>query len=292
MIELLFAMAILIVISASAFVMLASMQKTHASTITRAEMHAGVRSATELLIQEIGQAGEVSFPASALAQAVNASANPQTVNVTSTAFMWVNEYVKVDTGTNREFVQITGITPGANITGIFLNNHGPNGAGNFPSITPVGVLPQGIMNGAVVNGVPYNSDLTRLFLLGDINNDGTMQLVEYVCNPPTLTRSITPINQGAQNPPDVLLDDLVPNPNGTPCFTYTPPVVFPTGTFIGNVGVTLSTQTTVIDPITRQRQVLTKSFLNLAPRNLRAGMDIAGSGNIDHIQPLPTALPQ
>src|SRR5713101_4497264 len=57
-----------ILLSVSGIVMLAMMQMTNTqgSVANRTAMHSSVRSATELLQQEIGQAGKIAFPPASL----------------------------------------------------------------------------------------------------------------------------------------------------------------------------------------------------------------------------------
>ncbi|MBV8206013.1 MAG: hypothetical protein JO041_04410 [Acidobacteria bacterium] len=277
LIELLMAITVLIIVAGAAFGLLAKMQQSHGSTTARGEMHAGVRSATELLIQEIGQAGAVSFPASTLSAVVTGSSTAQTVAVSSNSYMFVGENVLVDAGSSKEIVALTAVGSGT-ISGVFTMNHA-----SAAVVAPVGVFAQGILS---------SSNSTQLRMIGDINNDGTLVLVEYDCVPPTLTRSITPITNSTKNTPDTLLDNLVANPGGTACFTYQPTVASAGFNFIPGVGLTLSTQTTVLDPVTGTNSTMTKSFLNLAPRNVLAGVTLAGNGNTDHIQPAPASLPQ
>ncbi len=59
MIELLVAMGILIVVVGAAMGVLQRLVNSQQTIWNRTEMHAGVRSATELLQQEVGQAGRV-----------------------------------------------------------------------------------------------------------------------------------------------------------------------------------------------------------------------------------------
>ena len=61
---------------------------------------------------------------------------------------------------------------------------------------------------------------------------------------------------------------------GAVCFQYQ--TVTAAGfTFVTNVGFTLSVQATGPDPQTGLYPQMTKSFLNLAPRNVLAGLELA-----------------
>src|SRR5579864_9103255 len=88
----------------------------------RTEMHSSVRSATELMQQEIGQAGRVALVAGTsytLTSAVTAigTASPTVSSVTG---MFVGEQILIDTGSNQETVTLTAVTASpASITGVF-----------------------------------------------------------------------------------------------------------------------------------------------------------------------------
>ena len=64
---------------------------------------------------------------------------------------------------------------------------------------------------------------------------------------------------------------------GAACFQYFPQTSTSGFTFVSNVGFTLSVQATRPDPQTLQYSQMTKSFLNLAPRNLLAGLEWANN---------------
>jgi len=282
LIELLIASALLMVVTGTAFSLLIAFQKHYTSTAIKADMHAGVRNATELLEQEIGQAGLLSLTPTSLSAAVTGGAAAQTVPIASIAGMFVGEKVQIDLGTAEETVAITAIASSpTTITGIFENSHS---AGAVVSAT--GVFPQGILSG---------STATQLNMFGDINADGSLVFVQYNCDTVagTLTRSITPIAAGAKNTAVILLENLRPNPGGTACFQYpatTSVTVSGSGTtynFIPGVAVTLTTQTAELDPNTRQYATETKAFLDVAPRNVQEGITLATNGIDDFLQPNP-----
>ena len=108
MIELIVAMAIMLLISGAAVTALLKMMNAQATIWNRTQMHSGIRGATEVLQQEVGQAGRVTLPV-----AVSTGASPiigtpipappttpipQTVSVTSAAGFYVGENVVVDVG--------------------------------------------------------------------------------------------------------------------------------------------------------------------------------------------------
>lgn len=288
--ELMVSVAIMSLLFTGAFSVLVGYQNFYQSSALKADMHSGLRAATELLEQEIGQAGLVSLtsscspavPASAascptLSAAVNASASAQTVAVSSTTGMFMNtaavgEYVTVDVGSQQEEVQLTGLTA-TSITGVFANSH----AAGAP-VSVRGMFPQGILSPGQTGG----SSATTLNLIGDVVGDGNLYYVRYVCNPPLLTRSVTNLLTGTSQSAAVnLLDNIAANPGGTACFQYSPTqsvsVSGTTYNFTTTVSLTLTVQTTENDPITGAPVQETKSFLNLVPRNILAGYNLANA---------------
>src|SRR5258708_24911346 len=63
LLETLVALAVLLVVGGIVMTGMVQLMKTQSTIANRTEMHTSVRSATELLQQEIGQAGEVSLRA-------------------------------------------------------------------------------------------------------------------------------------------------------------------------------------------------------------------------------------
>jgi hypothetical protein len=82
----------------------------------------------------------------------------------------------------------------------------------------------------------------------------------------------------------------VANPAGTSCFTYSTATAAGF-TFATNVGLTLTTQTSDPDPQTGSYDTMTKSFLNLSPRNVVAGLALAQAGLTAPLEPTPPGLP-
>ena len=286
--ELLISMAILMVVASTAFSALNGFSRTYSTTITMADMDSGMRNAAELMTQEIGQAGLVPFSAQTLGAAVLGSTTAQTVTVTSTANMYAGQNLQVDNGAPQESVQITAIPSTTTLTGIFRNSH----AAATP-IDPSGVFPQGILSTGA-----NASTSTQLNLMGDLNGDGTLVYVSYSCVPNssgtgTLTRSITPLTATSLTTSVVLLQNLVTNPGslGNACFTIPAATVVNGYNFITTVGLTLSTQSSYTDKQTGKYATLTKSFLNISPRNVLAGADMASTNLLTKLDPTPAVLP-
>src|SRR5438094_7314118 len=97
--ELLVSTGLLLVVSSivtSALLHITNQQQT---IWNRTEMHSGVRGATELLQQEVGQAGRIALPGTgsvtltAAIAGVSPCAVPVTATVTSTSGMFVGEWL-------------------------------------------------------------------------------------------------------------------------------------------------------------------------------------------------------
>jgi len=306
LLELTCAMALLLIVGGTALYALAVYQRTYSGNAVRQNMQSSVRTATELLQQEIGQAGAFTGVGGASTVTITApvsispSATAQSVTLTSTTGMFVGENLQVDLGTNQETVAITSIT-GSTIKAVFTNSHTPPTVVNL-----AGIIPFGVMYGQTV-GVP-TSDGTHLYLIGDLNSDGNLYYAAYTCTqsntPPnfgTLTRSIKllPATTLAAADTDTLVQNVTTNPDGSACFQYqtTSVTVFgATYTVVTGVGLTLSTSSSQPDPQIPHTSgaawpsgylTVTNSFLNLSPRNILYGVNLATAGSSNGLQSLP-----
>jgi prepilin-type N-terminal cleavage/methylation domain-containing protein len=283
LLELMISIAILLVIMGGAGSLFVTEQKISGTEQLKADMYLGIRAAAELMAQEIGQAGLVSLPTPlpTLAAGVTASSTAQAVTVSSVTSMFVGEKLLIDAGSSQELVTVTALsTSPSKVTAVFNSNHATGAVINAA--------------GVYSNGVMTSSTATKLQLFGDISSDGSLVFIHYDCNTTagTLSRSITTVTPTvtASSTSEVLLSNLTANPGGTACFQYT---TLTSGgyTFVTNVAVTLSVRTSRIDPQTRTYLTMTKSFLNLAPRNVLAGLELAGIPYPDRLQPTPPNLP-
>src|SRR6476469_6744894 len=111
--ELLVATLLLLVVSSIVTSALVTMTNHQQTIWNRTEMHSGVRGATELLQQEVGQAGRITLPAAVTLNTtvvgVNPCVLPLTVNVTSTTGMFVGEWLTTFDGDNSETFAVTNI---------------------------------------------------------------------------------------------------------------------------------------------------------------------------------------
>jgi prepilin-type N-terminal cleavage/methylation domain-containing protein len=294
LIELMISMGILLVVSGAVTSALLQMTTSQSTIWNRTQMHGGVRSATELLQQEVGQAGRIALPAAVtLAAAVPAAAGVQTVAVSSAAGMFTGEILTIDAGPLQESVALTAVDgPNNTITGIFTIAHALG--------APVSVL-GGFGSGIVPPGMANGSTGTLLKMYGDINGDGNMMYVEYFCDTVNgnLYRNSVPFTAGAKpavTPGNILLSNILPNPNNTPCFTYNPnplPIVTINGvpnTYVLDVAITLTVQTQLRDRITNAFQLETKALLNVSPRNVFNVWQLASGGVTNRVQPMPATV--
>jgi prepilin-type N-terminal cleavage/methylation domain-containing protein len=310
--ELLIAVTVLLIISSAVTSALLQMTNSQRTIWNRTQLHAGVRSATELLQQEVGQAGKISLPGVVtLAAAIPAGVQTVQVRVdgavpaTMSGF-FVGEQLVIDVGGPspgvpavtpcQETVKVTAVDTGAKqITGTFLYPHLANTPVNALGGFGTGIVPP------LAGGFPNGSTPSVLKLYGDINGDGTLVYVEYTCDPApggtgNLYRNVMPYDQAppkaAPTTGQILLTNIQTNPGGTACFTYMPnplPVVIG-NSYVLDVAITLTVNTQVIDPITRQFQTETKALLNVSPRNVFNVWQLASAGVAERVQPMPPSV--
>jgi type II secretory pathway pseudopilin PulG len=281
--ELLVSVALTLGLMGTVTTLLVKSAETHRTVWNRTEMHSAVRGATELMQQEVGQAGLVALPA-AVTISGDSGVGSNTVGVTSSTGMFVGEQLVIGTGDESETITLTAVSAGQ-ITATFATNHPAN-----TSLTATGGFPSGIVPPDMANG----STGTVLKLYGDINSDGRMVYVEYTCDTANkkLYRNVTGFSAMIKPPLAnalVLLTNIVPNPNGTPCFTYQTAVVN-ANTYVLDVAITLTVQTQEADNVTKQFQTETKTLLNVSPRNVFNVWELASIGETNRIQPMPPSV--
>jgi prepilin-type N-terminal cleavage/methylation domain-containing protein len=291
LIEMIIAVAVLMIVSASVFTGVQNLTKTSDTVQNRSEMHAGVRNATELLQQEVGQAGKISLPGTGtvtmtVGVAAPSDTIPQPVVLSSVAGMFVGQTLSIDAGPNEESVQVTAINTGANtVTGLFKNVH--------PATAPVRVE-GGFFAGVVPTNYLNGSTPSVLKIFGDINSDGNMVYIEYTCDTAAgnLYRNSMSVTAGAKIAPDisqVLLSNIQTNPGGAPCFTYQQATVSGL-TFVTDVAITLTVHTEKRDPLTGLFQTETKALLNVSPRNVFNVWQLASLNMTNRVQSVPASV--
>jgi prepilin-type N-terminal cleavage/methylation domain-containing protein len=300
LLETMVALAVLLGVGGIVMSGMVQLMKTQNTIGNRTEMHTSVRSATELLQQEIGQAGKVSLgpPNVNVTMAPVLTGTQNIVLTPASATLYPGESLTVDLGSNnQETVQVGGTS--ASPSAFFTNPHlGVAGAVPVAALGAfaTGVVPPdatsvaaGCANSVLPTGGNYpgfanGSTCNVLKLYGDINGDGNMVYVEYTCNqgtqaaPGFLYRNQMAITAGAKPAVDntmVLLNNVLANPASAnnanvPCFSYQ---VRQIGTLgpnycVSNVALTLTVQTSNRDATTGQFQPETKALLNVGPRNI------------------------
>jgi prepilin-type N-terminal cleavage/methylation domain-containing protein len=298
--ELMVAMTIMLVISGAAIGALLKMTSAQATIWNRTQMHSGIRGATEVLQQEVGQAGRITLGTSAVTMTAASAAgsgvgNAVTLTVSSNTGMFVGEILTIDAGASQENATVTVIPSGTTsvtvtplpITGTLLAH------ANASPVRVFGGFAAGIVPTTTTNG----STSTVLKLFGDINGDGNMVYIEYSCVVPSggvgyLYRNSMAWNAGssaAAAQSQILLSNIVANPNGTACFTYQTQIVG-ANTFVTDVAITLTVQTQNLDPVTKQYQNETKALLNVSPRNVFNAWQVASLGITERIQVTPPSI--
>jgi type II secretory pathway pseudopilin PulG len=296
--------------SVAGIVMMAMMQMTNTqgTVANRTAMHSSIRSATELLQQEIGQAGKIAVPL--VGGPTKMSTSITVLQIINTDIGWTGAVVLdgaagvyngmqlvIDTGDQEETVAVTNLLSATKtFTGTFFHTHA----------APVQVRVAGAYASGIVPttytcpGTPpvnCGSTPTLLKLYGDINDDGNMQYIEYNCdtgggNLYRNAMAVTAASKPAVTPSMVILPNIAPNPPdpGTgvnaPCFKYAQQTVGP-DTYVTDVSVTLTVQTQNLDPQTGVVQKETKALLNVSPRNIFEGWQLASGSVSNRIQPMP-----
>jgi hypothetical protein len=292
LLELMASLFILVIAGGIVVGALIGMTKAQGTLSNRTEMHSSVRSATELMEQEIGQAGRVSTPGTVALAAAIAVAGSQIVSVNSTAAgnstsgMFVGEQFAVDAGANLETVTLTAVNS-SQITANFTLAHSSGASVSARGGFSTGVVPPSVANG---------STGTVLKIYGDINGDGKMVYVEYTCDTVggnlyrnSMAYDTVNTSKPALGSSLVLLPNILANPGGAACFTYQTKTVAGSD-YIVDVAVTLTAQTQSLDPQTGVYQQETKALLNVSPRNVFEVWELASLGLTNRIQPMPSSV--
>jgi type II secretory pathway pseudopilin PulG len=284
LIELIVATFVLMIVSGAVLKGVMDMSALHNTVMNRTDVHSGVRNATQLLSQEVGQAGRVSLPA-AVTLTVATVIGGTLATVSSATDMFVGEQLLLDTGTNSETVTITAIAGNVLTTSAMESAH----AAGVP-LAVTGGFAAGVVPTTTANG----STATRLKIFGDINGNGSMVYVEYWCDIASgrLYRNSVPFTAGAKpayTVDMVLIDNILANPGGTPCFTYQTQTAAGVD-FVTDVAITLTVRTQNRDANTNDFQTESKALLNVSPRNVFNVWQLAGLGNTNRVQPTPATV--
>jgi prepilin-type N-terminal cleavage/methylation domain-containing protein len=231
LLELLVVMTILVTVTGIIMSVMFQMAMSQGTVSNRTEMHASVRSATELLQQEVGQAGRVAVPTSltptapvTMSAAVAGDGASHTIAVSSTAGLFPGELVLIGpetTGTSIGTIEplfVTNLSSTA-ITGIWQDPHAATEAVTVLGTFPGGIIPPATDANCLGGGGPPQAckwftisgsapaatavnPVTAaqastgyiLKLFGDINGDGKMVYIEYWCKNCDTAKPSAPTN--------------------------------------------------------------------------------------------------
>jgi type II secretory pathway pseudopilin PulG len=303
LVELLVSVGILMIVSALMMRGTMDMSALNTRQSNRSEMHAGIRNATALLQQEVGQAGRLAFPASVTAPAAIPLGDQWVTVSPSVTNMFIGEKLVIigrDTAAKdiEEIVTVVAVNTGTNsIRATFTGGESTLLTGYVAGarVMPAGGFAEGVIPTTRLNG----SSATRLKIVGDVNSDGSLVYVEYTCDwgAGRLYRNMMPYDAGAKpalTVEQVLLDNLLPNPDDPggvprPCFTYEQRT-FNGTTYVINVAIMTTVRTDERDKTTGQFQTVTKALLNVAPRNVYHVWQVASLNYRERVEPLPASV--
>jgi Tfp pilus assembly protein PilW len=168
----------------------------HGSEQSSVEANQDARSGLEMMTMEIAQAGSHGDRSTTTTSAITASIDPQAVSVASSSGFTIGDYVDLDSGANKEIVEVTAVGTDS-ISGVSRIAHAasaPIRLFALPYLTGV-IPPAGL-------GADSSATVTRLKFFGDIDGDGNVYYVEYDYDKANaqITRSMTPITQASMNP--------------------------------------------------------------------------------------------
>ena len=237
---------------------------------------------------------------------------PSGSGITTLAGVIPGEMLTVDSSTPQERVQVYSVSGNTVVfTGTFANSHTLNTA----AIWAPGTYPGGILYptpAGTANGWPYPTNYSStLYMFGDLNAVGySAVLAKYACPatyPGAFTRQRFDVLSGAALDAGVTLVDNVTycsfkyicaSPGSSPmdCASTTPqpnPVLIPLGgvqqpyLMVVGVGFSITAQSQTKDPTTGQIVTLSKTFLNIQPRNIVAANHEQTFATPDQLEVLP-----
>ena len=303
-IESMISIAILMVVCGTVMQGVLALTDTSRMVSNRTDMHSGVRNATELLTQEIGQAGRIALPGlvtltaaspmGSTSLAVTSTAvNPDTDTV-ATSGMYVGQQLMIGVNELQETVVVSAVADTTiTLTEAVAFDHAVD-----EPVVVLGGFAEGVIPPAD-SGYVNGSTESILKIFGDIHDDGRMVYVEYVCDVPNgrLYRNSMAWDAGAKAAPtveEILIDNIEENPVNpdgtiTPCFTYQTQTVVGR-VFVVDVAVTLTIRSQNRDKNTGDFQRETKALLNVSPRNVFNVWQSASLGMNERVQGIPQQI--
>lgn len=275
MVELLVSLAIMIPLVGAALLLFSTGVNQHFSEQDNSAMNQEVRTALEEMTLEIAQAGAHGYVATTTAAAITGSGAAQSLPVVNSGNFNTGDWVDVGTGSNKETVPLTAVGS-TSIMGIFRASHA--------SGIPVRLFPYPYLTGIVPPaGLGSNSstNTTVLRFYGDINNDGTVQYVEYSYDGNTqISRSMTPLSQTNKNAAQPFIRNIVP---GTAQFTlYTD-----NQAAVTSVRVSLTVRSTWQGNGSQQSRMASRIDIPSIAAASALLTDLQQYGGVSHLPPTP-----
>ena len=290
LIEVMVTTIIMLVVSGVVIGGVLNMTQLNGTVSNRSGMFAGVRNATALLQQEVGQAGRISLPA-AVKVSADVAAGVTKLTVNSTTDMFQGEYLVIGTGETVETLEISSIA-GTEITfkTAFEHLHKANEPVTVQGAFSAGVVPK---HDELGNDNPDGSSDTVLKIFGDINGSGKMVYVEYTCdlNEHVLYRNqmaFDKVGKEESGVEQILVENVQANPDNVPCFNYQEETIAK-NVFVIGVAITLTVRSEKVDPITKEYQQESKALLNVSPRNVFNAWQMYSLQVYNRVQPTPDA---
>jgi type II secretory pathway pseudopilin PulG len=303
-IESMISIAILMVVCGTVMQGVLALTDTSRMVSNRTDMHSGVRNATELLTQEIGQAGRIALPGlvtltgaapmgSTSLVVTSTAVNPDTDTV-ATSGMYVGQQLMIGVNEYQETVVVSAVADTTiTLTEAVAFDHAVD-----EPVVVLGGFAEGVIPPADT-GYVNGSTESILKIFGDVHDDGRMVYVEYVCDVPNgrLYRNSMAWDAGAKAAPtveEILIDNIEENPVNpdgtiTPCFTYQTQTVVGR-VFVVDVAVTLTIRSQNRDKNTGDFQRETKALLNVSPRNVFNVWQSASLGMNERVQAIPQQI--
>jgi type II secretory pathway pseudopilin PulG len=211
LIEVVLATGLILIVSGVVTGSLLQITKHQQTVWNRTELHSGIRGATELLQQEVGQAGRIAVPTPTntitLQTAVTVPSGTlpctqiagggwtggvtPTVTLSSVTGVWADatngmKLTILDGDTSETVVVQTVNTQTSQMTACFSRSHAANSV-----MMTVGGFAEGVIGPSALYTAPWSttagtyangSDANHLKMFGDINGDGNLVYVEYFCD--------------------------------------------------------------------------------------------------------------
>ena len=330
LVELMVSVAIIVLLMSAVFPFLFQSQKKYQDNQVVSEANQSARAAMEVMSQEIGQAGfNPNFTTAKTSNAgVAVNSIPQCVTLSDLKQINPGDWLAVDTGPNRELVQVlstsnvSGNPCGSpnQIAAVFLMSHDG-------STVPFPVISYKMPYGSGILQTAGTSNDQRLEFFGDINQDGVIRYVVYSLSPVspassvsingtsytlyTLYRSVTTVpftnlpppstyTPPANNPASPLVTNVLysatnqSGPTGQPIFAYPDQVVIGVVphqiTVVGTVVVTISVAVSPKSLESQLPQWFTMAT-QIRPLDLQAAITVNNAGGAIYLPPVPKSLP-